>query len=254
MLATDKPIKVFDLETTGLDKSKDSIIQFAGIIADLNTRKIIDSINLLIKPEGNYQITLGAYYKHGISPQMLENKPSFRDVAQQIQDFFSGDYSILTYNGLSFDLSFLAIEFQRIGIEFSLLDKPLYDAFLYEKKKNDLSLEGRFEHYFGCTMQEKGLKAHDALSDVKATFMVFAKQQENDQYPPEEVLTECNTIKMMSFQGEDKPCFSIGKYKHIPIEIVYQIDKQYLEWCLSNSCSFSPSCKMFISNFIKEIK
>lgn len=246
----DKPIKVFDLETTGLNKQKDSIIQFAGITVDPKTCKIIDTLNLFIRPEGNYEITLGAYYKHNISPQILNDKPTFKEVAQQIRDFFSGDFVVLTYNGLSFDLSFLAIEFNRIGEEFSLLDKELYDSFLIEKKRNNLTLEGRFQHYYGCTMADKGLQSHNALSDVKATFMVFAKQQQEEPFGPEEVLTECNTINLMEFKDELKPCFTVGKYRGIPIEVVYNIDKQYLEWVISNSCTFSPSCKKYVKQYI----
>ena len=247
-----KPIKVFDLETTGLDKKKDSIIQFAGITVDPKTCKIINSINLLIKPEGNYQITLGAYYKHKISPQILQDKPTFKECHQQVLDFFSGDFVVLTYNGLSFDLNFLSTEFARIGIEFSLLDKDLYDSFLVEKSRNDLTLEGRFKHYYGCSMEDKGLIAHDALSDVKATFMVFVKEQQECPFGPEEVITECNTIKLCEFEGELKPCFTLGKYRSIPLDIVYEIDKGYLDWVLGDGCTFSPSCKKYISDYIKK--
>ena len=246
------PIKVFDLETTGLDKTKDSVIQFAGITVDPKTCKIIDSLNLFIQPKGEYNITLGAYYKHGIHPNFLKDKPYFEDVAQQILDFFEGDNVILTYNGLSFDLSFLQIEFAKIGIDFSLINKPCYDAFLREKALNDLTLEGRFKHYFGTTMEEKGLKAHDALSDVKATFMIFAKQQTENSYGPEEVITECNTIKYMMFNNENVPCFSLGKYRGVSVEMAYSLDKDYFNWIISDRCSFSPSCKSYISNFIKE--
>ena len=38
----DKPIVVYDVETTGLDKSKDQIIQLALIKYDWNTKKIIE--------------------------------------------------------------------------------------------------------------------------------------------------------------------------------------------------------------------
>lgn len=247
----DKLIKVFDLETTGLDKKKDSIIQFAGITVDPKTCKIIDSVNILIRPEGDYQITLGAYYKHRISPQILRDKPTFKECHQQILDFFSGDFAVLTYNGLSFDLSFLSREFAKIGIDFSLLDKDLYDSFLIEKKRNDLTLEGRFKHYFGCTMAEKNLKAHDALSDVKATFMVFTKQQNEEPFGPAEVLTECNTINLAEFEGELKPCFTIGKYRAMPLDLVYEMDKGYLDWVMSDGCGFSPSCKKYVANFIQ---
>ena len=249
-----KSLIFFDLETTGLDKTKDSVIQFAGVKVDPKTCKIVDSLNLLIRPKGDYQITLAAYIKHGIMPDNLKDKPTFEEVAPQILKFFEGDYAIGTYNGLSFDLSFLQIEFDRIGIEFSLIDRDCYDVFLEEKRKYDMTLEGTFKRYFGKTMQEQGLKAHDALSDVKATFMIFVKQQQENPYGPEEVLTECGTIKLMEFKGKDVPCFTLGKYRSIPIEIAYNMDKEYFNWIMSDKCSFSPSCKRYIQNFINSKK
>ena len=88
-------IVVFDIETTGLDKSKDFIIQFAGIKLDTNTNKIIAEKNFYIKPAGQYNISLSAYYKHGISAKFLEDKPYFKDVANEIVEFFK-DSAILT--------------------------------------------------------------------------------------------------------------------------------------------------------------
>lgn len=248
-----KPIIVFDLETTGLNKSKDSIIQFSAIKTDIVTGQIHEELDLKIRPEQDYEISLGAYFKHNISKEDLEKCPTFREVADQIRNFFDGDYIILTYNGLSFDLSFLAIEFERIGQEFTLIDKVCYDAFLEEKRREDLTLEGRYKHYYGESMEESGLKAHDALSDVKATFKVFLAQQEEYQTKPEEVLTECNTIKMMDFRGKELPCFMVGKYRTIPIQIVYKIDPQYLGWILSPNCSFSPSCKKFVKKYLDSV-
>lgn len=250
----DKPLIFFDLETTGLDKKKDSIIQFAAIKVDPKTCKIIETKDLLIRSEGNYSISLGAYFKHNISPEMLKDKPTFKEVSQELLDFLSGDFAVGTFNGLSFDLSFLSVEFERIGIEFTLINKDCYDVFLEEKRKFDLTLEGSFKRYFGMTMEEKGLRAHDALSDVKATFMIFVKQQEEHPYGPEEVLTEDNVIKMAEFKGKMLPCFTVGKYRTVPVQVVYQIDKPYLEWILSDACSFSPSCKRFIKEFINNHK
>ena len=51
---------IFDLETTGLDRTKDQIIQFAAIKIDTKTNQIVDQKNIYIQPEGNYQITI--YY------------------------------------------------------------------------------------------------------------------------------------------------------------------------------------------------
>lgn len=81
---------IFDLETTGLDRTKDQIIQFAAIKIDTKTNQIVDQKNIYIQPEGNYQITIQAYMKHGIKADFLKDKPHFIDVAQEIYDFFEG--------------------------------------------------------------------------------------------------------------------------------------------------------------------
>ena len=111
-----KPIVVFDLETTGLDKTKDSIIQFAAIKMDRETNKLIDSLNLYIQPEGSYNISIQAYFKHGITAKFLADKPYFRDVYKQILDFME-DSDILTYNGCNFDIPFLKSELFKVGID-----------------------------------------------------------------------------------------------------------------------------------------
>lgn len=248
-----KPYAVtFDVETTGLDKKKDSIIQFAAIKTDLKTNKIVDELDLLIQPKGDYQISLGAYFKHGISPKTLKDKPHFADVADRIAGFFGPDCVVITYNGCSFDISFLAIEFERIGISFSLLGFELYDSFLEEKRRRGNTLEETFQRYYGQTMEQKGLRAHNALSDVKATFMVFVAQQKEKEFGPEEVITEDNTIKLMEFQGKILPCFTAGKYRTVPVDVVKKIDKNYLEWILTDRCSYSPSAKRFVRDKLNE--
>ena len=55
-------IVVFDLETTGLDRTKHQIIQFAALKIDTESNKIIDQLNLYIKPFGEYTIDTGASY------------------------------------------------------------------------------------------------------------------------------------------------------------------------------------------------
>ena len=62
-----KNIVIFDIETTGLDKTKDQIIQFASIKVNPQNHQIIDSKNIWIQPVGNYQMSLGAYFKHGVN-------------------------------------------------------------------------------------------------------------------------------------------------------------------------------------------
>jgi len=246
-----KPLVVFDLETTGLDKTKDSIIQFAAIKMDRETNKMIDSLNLYIQPQGSYNISLQAYFKHGITAKFLLDKPFFKDVAQQIVNFID-DCDILSYNGCNFDIPFLKNELFKVGIDKEFLGINCYDAYLEEKRRNGNQLGDTYARYKGKTMEEAGLQAHDALSDVKATYSIFYAQQKEKPYGPENIITEDNVLTMKEFQGVVRPCFSLGKYKDISVDFIKGIDMQYLSWCLSDKCNFLESTKEYIKNLIKD--
>lgn len=243
-------ITVFDLETTGVDKNKDQIIQFAGLKLDSKTHKILDELNLYIQPTGNYSISLAAYFKHQISPEFLSDKPHFADVAQQILDFMNDSEAILTYNGNSFDIPFLKIELNRYGYDFDFTKIPCYDAFLEEKRRNGISLENTYKRYTGRTMEESGLIAHDAFSDIKGTYSVFVAQQKIEGYGPEKMYGEDGVIVDMMFLEEMQPCFGIGKYRGISIKYVASHDQGYLQWCVGPKSSFLESTKRFIRQYI----
>ena len=245
-----KPIVIPDIETTGLNKEKDSIIQFAAIKVDRTNWNIIDSINLYIKPVGSYTITIQAYLKHHIKPADLMDKPTFAEVADKIRTFFEG-CDILTYNGNSFDLPFIKSEFNKIGQEFSYLNTNCYDAYLEERRRNGTNLEATFKRYTGKSMEESGLQAHNAFSDVKATFEVFKAQQEQKPYGPEELLSEDNALIINEFNNKEVPCFNIGKYKGLSISYISTIDQDYLKWCCSDEAKFVQSTKNYISKYIK---
>ena len=245
-----RPLVVPDVETTGLNKETDYIIQFAAIKVDRQTGNIIDSMNLYIKPSGSYNITIQAYLKHHIKPADLEDKPTFAEVADSIRDFIEG-CDILTYNGNNFDLPFIKNEFKRAGKNIDFMKFNCYDAFLEEKRRNSNSLGSTFIRYTGHSMEEDGLQPHDALSDVKATYKIFEEQQKVKEYGPEVRLTEDNVLIMANFNGKEQPVFNIGKYKELPISYVSTVDQGYLRWCVSESASFVQSTKDYISKYIK---
>ena len=215
-----KPLVVLDIETTGMDKTGgDWIVQFAAIKINRETNKMIDKINLFIKPEAeNYTMSIGAYLKHRIHPDQLKDKPTFRQVAQQIYDFI-GDCDILTYNGISFDMPFLMSEFAKVGIKFLPTDYVCYDA------------------YCGRTMEDAGLTAHDGFSDVKACYAVFRHQNETAEVKPEKLLTDDDQLVIGEFNGNDEILMNIGRYRTVPLKIVKATDPSYLTWLLSTNIS-----------------
>lgn len=228
-----KPLVVFDIETTGTEKSgEDWIIQFAALKIDRETHKIIDKINEFIRPDGKYVMSIGAYLAHRIHPDFLKDKPTFKEVADKIKNFFVG-CDILTYNGIQFDMPFLAHEFKRCGIEWKPTDFVCYDSFLVETRRHSHTLHDTFARYCGKTMEDAGLQPHDGMSDVKATYAIFRHQNEEEEVQPEQMITDDDKIMLVDYEGQDEYAFSFGKYKKIPIKIVKIIDKQYINWVLS---------------------
>ena len=69
----------FDLETTGLDKANDEILQLS--IIDGNSDVLFDS---LIKP-AHKKSWAGAEAINGISPAMVKTAPTFEDIKPKIQ-------------------------------------------------------------------------------------------------------------------------------------------------------------------------
>lgn len=242
-------IVCFDLETTGLDRSKDFIIQIAAIKIDPETQKVVDKLNEYVKPNGNYSISLAAYFKHKIKPEDLEDKLTLAELAPKIIEFFD-DCDIMTYNGTRFDIPFLKSELNRNGFDIDFTQRKCIDVFLEEKKRNGNMLEETFYRYYGKTMEEFGLEAHNAFSDIKATYGIYKKQLETGPVDYQPMFGEDGVISLMDFQGTVKPCFNVGKYRQISLEYVAKIDQGYMLWAISDKSNFLPSTKEVIKQYI----
>ena len=168
-LNIDKPIAFFDLETTGLDISKDRIIQIA--ITKLMPNGTRESRSSLINPM--IPISKKATEIHGITNEMLVEKPKFNNLAKSIYDFIKDCY-IGGYNNNWFDNLMLQEEFLRCGIDFDIYNTISIDACALFKnfEKRDLSSAVKF--YCNREMEN----AHDAISDINSTVDVFLAQLE----------------------------------------------------------------------------
>lgn len=92
---------VLDTETTGLDYTKEKIIEFAAV--RLENGKIKDEFQTLINPEQHIRKSSMAI--HGISEEMVKDAPKEAEVLPKILEFL-GDYPIVAHNAI-FDYSFL---------------------------------------------------------------------------------------------------------------------------------------------------
>jgi len=92
---------VLDTETTGLDYTRERIIEFAAV--RLENGKIKDEFQTLINPQQHIRKSSMAI--HGISQEMVQDAPTEAEVLPQILEFI-GDYPIVAHN-VVFDYSFL---------------------------------------------------------------------------------------------------------------------------------------------------
>lgn len=92
---------VLDTETTGLDYSREKIIEFAAV--RLENGKIKDEFQTLINPQQH--IRKSSIAIHGITEDMVKDAPTEEEVLPKILEFI-GDYPIVAHNAI-FDYSFL---------------------------------------------------------------------------------------------------------------------------------------------------
>ena len=92
---------VLDTETTGLDYTRERIIEFAAV--KLQNGKIVDEFQTLINPQQH--IRKSSMAVHHITEEMVADAPTEEEILPKILEFI-GDYPIVAHNAI-FDYSFL---------------------------------------------------------------------------------------------------------------------------------------------------
>ena len=95
-------IVVLDTETTGFSKYKDRIVEFGAL--KLKQGHVIDEMNVLINPK--IEIPQRVIDVHGITNEMVKDKPSEEFYVPQIINFLKDSVYIVGHN-VSFDIGLL---------------------------------------------------------------------------------------------------------------------------------------------------
>ena len=271
-LNLNKPLVVFDLETTGLDLVKDRIIQISYIKVYPDGKE--ERGDYLINPEC-YILPIITQLT-GISNEDVKDKPTFKQLAKTLEDKFIGcDFA--GYNSNYFDIPLLAEEFLRAGVDFDFSKCRLIDACSIFKKMERRNLASAYKFYCGRKMEDD-FEAHRADQDTEATYRVLMgeldyyteeKQRELGENPEGRVLTndmdclaqfsktnnnvdfagrivwgEAKDAKGNTILGDDgQPVmteyFNFGKHKGKTVAEVLRMDPGYYAWIMGGEFTYN---------------
>ena len=113
---------VLDTETTGMNQlgahyEGHGIIEI-GAVELVNRRYTGNNFHIYINP--NRPVDPEAINVHGITDEMLADKPEFKAVAQEFLDYIKGA-ELLIHNA-PFDVGFMDYEFRKIGLDVKTTD------------------------------------------------------------------------------------------------------------------------------------
>ena len=169
---------LFDTETTGLNFSRDEIIEFAAIVVEQRNGEpvVIQEYDELVTLTPGNSVPPVIQNLTGISTQdILERGLSKTRVCRDIGEMVAGNTLLLAYNA-HFDLSFLYYMLLRDGDPMNLKGKDKLDLLTVYKDRR------AYPHKLCNAIEQYGLagkvvNSHRAVDDVLATLEVMGEME-----------------------------------------------------------------------------
>jgi DNA polymerase-3 subunit epsilon len=242
-----KPLAFFDIEATGLNVAKDRIIEIN--IYKVNPNGTEESKTWVINPD--YPISEEASKIHGFTAEDLKDKPTFKQVAKDIERFLQ-NCDLAGYNAIKYDIPMLVEEFLRADVDFDVTNRKLIDVQNIFMKMEQRTLSAAYKFY----LDKKLEKAHSAEADTKATYEILKAQL--DRYQDTEftdrdgkiskpVINDMQKLQQFSshhrnadlmgqfiYNDKDEIVINFGKYKGRTVEDVFKSDPGYYGWIMKS--------------------
>ena len=225
-----KPICFFDLETTGVNVSKDRIVEISILKVFPNGNK--ESFTWRVNPEMKIPEVTTAI--HGISDEMVLNEPTFKELAPKVSELIKNS-DLGGFNSNRFDIPLLAEELLRAEIDFDLKVNQAVDVQTIFHKMEKRTLEAAYKFYCNKDLTN----AHSAEADTMATYEVLKAQLdkyddlENDMDYLSKFSSHQNFVDFAGYIGynkEGQEIITFGKHKGKVIEDLFKTEPGYFSW------------------------
>ncbi|MDR1103579.1 MAG: 3'-5' exonuclease [Tannerella sp.] len=227
------PLVFFDLETTGINISKDRIVEIS-ILKILSNGKE-ESKTRRINPE--MPIPADATKIHGITDEDVKDCPTFKAIAKSLAALIEG-CDLAGFNSNRFDIPLLAEEFLRAGVDIDLNRRKFVDVQTIYHKMEQRTLAAAYKFYCNKDLDN----AHSAEGDTKATYEVLMAQL--DRYPDlqndikylSEFSSFTNNVDFagrMIYNSKKEEVINFGKYKGRLVTEVLSSDPSYYTWVMN---------------------
>lgn len=239
---------ILDTETTGTG-DLDRVIQLGYVVLG---EKVVEVQNEFFSSD--IPISFGAMEVHGITPDLIEGKPTCQNSAsyRRLQELNSPDNYMIIHNA-PFDLGML--EKEGFNTKMKVIDTlrvakhilPDEDAhrLQYFRYKMELYKEEQKEaDTLGIVV-----KAHDAIGDVLVLKLLLSrlKDEVSKQFPGENPVEKMVDLTNTPILVKS---FRFGKYKGKTLQEVAASDAGYLRWMLSSMENLDDDMRYSINSVL----
>lgn len=232
LLNLKKPIIFFDLETTGIDISRDRIVEISLVKVlvsgdkEIKTRRV--NPEMPIPPESSAI--------HGIYDEDVKDCPPFRSIAKSLATYMEG-CDLGGFNSNKFDIPVLVEEFIRAGVAVDFKKRRFVDVQNIFHQKERRTLEAAYKFYCDKELEN----AHSAEADVMATYEVLEAQLDrySDLKNDIEFLAEYSArdnsadyAGRIVYNDKGVEVFSFGKHKGRSVTEVFEKEPSYYSWMM----------------------
>ena len=249
-LKLDRPLVVFDIESTGVNARQDRIIELAAIRVEPDGTETAKC--WLLNP--GVPIPPETTKIHGITDDIVKSCPTFAEVAGEVEAFFRG-CDLSGFNADRFDIPCLEEELARTGRNLETGARRHIDVqrIYHKKEPRDLSAAVRFY----CDRDHAG--AHGAEADARATLDVLKAQLERypdlpkttaemDEYlVPRDPLNADRKGLLRWMNGA--LCVNFGQKKGSKLTDLFAHEKNWLRWFVKGN--FETDARMIVNDLLE---